>query len=165
MKKTGEPVGLVRFMPASEASRQGAQASVLRRPRVVTYACLLLLVAAAGGWMLQTRTPVRIDVLRDRGELYRESASGHIENTYTLKVANLDDVPRRFSLQVSGLPGLEIIGPEQVWLAPGSVVPLPVTVSVPADSEASGIRPVVFRIVAGYDPAASAQAASRFVLP
>lgn len=97
MKKTGEPVGLIRFMPASEASRQGAQASVLRRPRVVTYACLLLLVAAAGGWMLQTRTPVRIDVLRDRGELYRESASGHIENTYTLKVANLDDVPRRFS--------------------------------------------------------------------
>lgn len=115
--------------------------------------------------MLQTRTPVRIDVLRDRGELYRESASGHIENTYTLKVANLDDVPRRFSLQVSGLPGLEIIGPEQVWLAPGSVVPLPVTVSVPADSEASGIRPVVFRIVAGHDPAVSAQAASRFVLP
>ena len=165
MKKTGEPVGLIRFMPASEASRQGAQASVLRRPRVVTYACLLLLVAAAGGWMLQTRTPVRIDVLRDRGELYRESASGHIENTYTLKVANLDDVPRRFSLQVSGLPGLEIIGPEQVWLAPGNVVPLPVTVSVPADSEASGIRPVVFRIVAGHDPAVSAQAASRFVLP
>ena len=37
MKKTGEPVGLIRFMPASEASRQGAQASVLRRPRVVTY--------------------------------------------------------------------------------------------------------------------------------
>ncbi|MCT7656054.1 hypothetical protein MBH78_18405 [Oceanimonas sp. NS1] len=60
-----------------------------------------------------------LEVLRDRNELYRETLSGRIENTYTLKVANKTQQPQTILLEVEGLVQPDWRGQRQWQLAPG----------------------------------------------
>ncbi|MGE5491626.1 MAG: cytochrome c oxidase accessory protein CcoG [Actinomycetota bacterium] len=165
MIKTGAPTGLIRFMSEDQLAGQSRPTSPLKRPRVMVYASLLLVFSALGAWTLADRSLLRVDVLRDRGALLRETAEGTIENAYTLKLMNLDDSPRDFAIEVSGLPGIEIVGPREFPVEAGSIRPLPVTVAVPAGGAVSGIQPISFRIAAKDGPAASVEERSSFVLP
>ena len=61
---------------------------------------MLSLMAA---WALADRSLLLVDVLRDRGALHRETAEGTIENAYTLKLMNLDELERSFMIEVTGL--------------------------------------------------------------
>ena len=166
MTRIGAPTGLIRFMPDNElAAKPEGLAS---RPRVAVYASLLLIFAALGGWTLADRSLLRVDVLRDRSALLRESAEGRIENAYTLKLINLDEAPRQFTIDVSGLPGIEIVGPREVTVASGSVRALPITVAAPAtrgEQRTGGSQPISFRIAAQHDPATAVEEKSSFVLP
>ena len=132
MDKMGTPRGLVRYTTAHALA--GVRTRLLR-PRLLVYALLIGAAATVLLVSLLTRTPLILDVIRDRNALYREVHGGVIENAYTLKMINLDDRPHRYRLTVSGMPGLEIVDPAgEVLLPPGSVN------SVPARLEASGER-------------------------
>jgi polyferredoxin len=107
---------------------------------------------------------LRVDVLRDRGALLRETAEGRIENAYTLKLMNLAEAPRDFTVEVSGLPGLEIVGERHFASEPGSIRAVPLTVSAPGDGELRGIQPISFHIKARQDPAGELVEPSSFAL-
>jgi ferredoxin len=91
-------------------------ASTIRvvRPRVVVYACILVGVAATLVVSLVTRTPLILDVIRDRNALYREVRGDRIENAYTLRLINLDDAPHAYRLEVAGLDEAELVSPTGV---------------------------------------------------
>lgn len=165
MDKIGAPVGLIRFASERELAGQPRPKGLRSRPRVALYASLLLTVSGLGVWTVSQRSPLLVDVLRDRGALLRETSEGRIENAYTLKLMNLDDVSRKFKVAVNGLPGLEIVGVDEFSAEPGSIHPVSITVSAPGDSEQSGIQPIHFEIVAKHDPAIRVQEKSSFVLP
>ena len=165
MDKIGAPVGLIRFASERELAGQPRPKGLRSRPRVALYASLLLTVSGLGVWTVSQRSPLLVDVLRDRGALLRETSEGRIENAYTLKLMNLDDVSRQFKVAVNGLPGLEIVGVDEFSAEPGSIHPVSITVSAPGDSEQSGIQPIHFEIVAKHDPAIRVQEKSSFVLP
>ena len=165
MDKIGAPVGLIRFASERELAGQPKPKGLRSRPRVALYASLLLIVSGLGVWTVSQRSPLLVDVLRDRGALLRETSEGRIENAYTLKLMNLDDVSRQFKVAVNGLPGLEIVGVDEFSAEPGSIHPVSITVSAPGDSEQSGIQPIHFEIVAKHDPAIRVQEKSSFVLP
>ena len=165
MTKIGAPTGLIRFMSEKEVAGQAQPKGLLKRPRIPLYASLLLIFSALGAWTLAERSLLRVDVLRERGALMRETAEGTVENVYTLKLINLDEAPRDFTIQVSGLPGVAIVGTREFSLAPGSIRPLPVTVAMPGNSGVSGIHPISFRIAAKYDPLTLVEEKSSFVLP
>ena len=57
---------------------------------------------------LAQRTPMHVNVLRDRAFLVRETNQGQLENAYQLKVFNADARPHRLQLQVAGLPGATV---------------------------------------------------------
>jgi cytochrome c oxidase accessory protein FixG len=161
MTKVGKPVGLIRF--ASERELAGAPRTD-RRPRLAAYAGLIGVFVALGAWTLSQRSPLLVDVLRDRGSLARETAEGRIENAYTLKLMNLVEAPRDFEVEVSGLPGIGIVGTKEFASEAGSVRAVQVTVSVPAEG-APGIRPITFQIRAKQDPATQVVEKSTFILP
>ncbi len=165
MDKIGAPVGLIRLASERELAGQPRPKGLRSRPRVALYASLLLTVSGLGVWTVSQRSPLLVDVLRDRGALLRETSEGRIENAYTLKLMNLDDVSRKFKVAVNGLPGLEIVGVDEFSAEPGSIHPVSITVSAPGDSEQSGIQPIHFEIVAKHDPAIRVQEKSSFVLP
>jgi cytochrome c oxidase accessory protein FixG len=105
MDKMGYPKGLIRY--TTESALTGEQPKILRL-RVVIYAVILLGLVAAVGYGLASRTPLALDVIRDRNTLYRETNEGMVENVYILKLINMDNTEHRFEISVSGIDGLEL---------------------------------------------------------
>ncbi|PKO88000.1 MAG: cytochrome c oxidase accessory protein CcoG [Betaproteobacteria bacterium HGW-Betaproteobacteria-12] len=165
MGRIGAPRGLIRFASEHELAGAPAPQGLGGRPRVAVYGALLLVFSALGVGYLAERSLLLVDVLRDRGALSRETAEGRIENAYTLKLMNLDDAPRQYRVAVSGLPGLEIVGSEQFTVAAATIRPVSLTVSAPGGVLPSGIRPIVFEVVAAHDPATRVREPSSFALP
>jgi cytochrome c oxidase accessory protein FixG len=143
MGKMGYPSGLIRY--TTHNAIEGGKVRVLR-PRIVVYGLLLAALAAAWAWGVTTRSPLIVDVLRDRNALYRGGADGRIENGYTLKLVNKADQARAFTVEVgSRTSGIVIEGLEQPVRADAEeVLSLPLVLSAPATVR--GRQDVVFTI-------------------
>ena len=165
MERVKLPTGLIRFASENELSGQTPAPKAWGRPRTLAYGGLLLFFTLIGVLNLEQRSPLLVDILRDRGALLREMADGRIENAYTLKLMNRIEAPQSFVVEVSGVPGLEIIGQNEFATDAGSIRPIQLTLSAPAESGLSGIQPIQFRIAAKYSPSIHVLEKSSFVLP
>ena len=116
MEKMGYPKGLISY--TTEHTLQGRPAKVFR-PKLLGYFLVLLVVCGAFMVNLAIRKPLELDIIRDRGALYRETPEGLIENTYTLGIINKSQQEQTFVLEVSGIENLNWIGPTEVTLAGG----------------------------------------------
>lgn len=165
MTRTAAPTGLIRFASERELAGRPVPSGIAGRPRVAVYGALLVVFAGIGTWTLGERSLLLVDVIRDRGALLRESADGRIENSYTLKLINLAEEARDFTVEVDGLPGMAIVGARAFSAPSGSIQPVTLTVAVPSDTGRTGIQPISFRISARQDIASSVIEKSSFVLP
>ena len=105
MDKVGSPRGLVRY--STEAEMDGAPRRLLR-PRIIVYAVGLLLLLVGFVTVVSVRSPVDIDVLRDRNTLFRELDDGRIENVFSVRIINKDQRSHQFRLTTEGLPGAQV---------------------------------------------------------
>ena len=162
MDKMGTPRGLIRY--TSEHALQGTGTHLVR-PRMLVYATLLVGALSALFYALFTRTPLILDVIRDRNALYRELQDDRIENSYTLKVINLDDKPHTYRLAVTGLNRLEVIAPARPITVPaGSVSTIPARLEAPGDT-AAGVHRITLTLAAVDAPGISVHENSRFIGP
>ncbi|MDT8282479.1 MAG: cytochrome c oxidase accessory protein CcoG [Gammaproteobacteria bacterium] len=130
MDKMGYERGLIRY--TTENSLQGMQTHILR-PRVIVYALILLGVTVGAFYSIITRTPIALDVIRDRNSLYRETNDGMIENVYNIKLLNMDSQPHSYTLTAEGIPGLVLkMDAKELFVKSGKVIELPVRVQVDA---------------------------------
>ncbi len=128
MEKMNYPKGLIRY--TTENAMEGKPAHVLR-PRVLLYGALLLALVGGLVYAISQRVPIELDIIRDRNTLYRETDMGLVENVYTLKLINMDNVAHDYRLTVSGLPGLELDGAAGgIHLESGEVRDFPVRVRI-----------------------------------
>ena len=97
MDKMQYPRGLIRY--STQRAMEGMRTRILR-PRMFVYATLLTLLSAGLVTALYLRTPVALDVIRDRNALYRESRPGYIENVFSLRVINKDQRPHVYDVEV-----------------------------------------------------------------
>ncbi|AVR88347.1 MULTISPECIES: cytochrome c oxidase accessory protein CcoG [Thauera] len=165
MDRIGAPRGLIRFVSENELAGKPRSKGVRLRPRVLSYVGLLLVFMTLTGWTLSERVLLRVEVLRDRGALLRETPEGRIANAYTLKLINMEEAHRRFRIGVSGLPGLRIDGPTEFTAAPGSIHTVSLTVSSPTADGLSGAQPIAFETVALHDEDIAVREKSTFILP
>ena len=132
MDRVGYPRGLIRY--ATEAAIEGGKTHVLR-PRIVIYGLLLTALLVGLGTAVALRTPLNVDLIADRGRLYREVGDDQIENVYTLKVVNKSAVSQRYRAAIAGLPGAVIeTDPAEFELPPGGVAVVPTRIRVPEDA-------------------------------
>jgi cytochrome c oxidase accessory protein FixG len=162
MDRIGYPRGLVRYT-TQHALDHGTTHVV--RPRILVYGTILGILAVGFGVALALRTPLGLDVIRDRNSLFRILDDGRIENVYTLKILNKSELDRSFDLTVSGPGNLSLDPARPVYrVAPGEVYPAVVRVErdayVPAGSET-----IMFHIVARDDPRVAASHAARLLAP
>jgi cytochrome c oxidase accessory protein FixG len=111
MDKVGLSRGLIRYTTEHALKNGWGKKEVLahiRRPRILVYGTLLMVIIGAFIWGLATRTPLRVDVVRDRASFGREVEDGMIENVYQLRVMNMTEKPRQFNFVVEGLTGLRV---------------------------------------------------------
>ncbi len=162
MDKMEYPRGLVRY--TTENALKGKPSHILR-PRVLIYATILLVMISGLAYSMATRTPLILDVIRDRNSLYREVPNDMIENIYTLKVINQSNDPRTFYLDVSGAEGIALDGVgETIDVDGGGVLNLPVRVRAHRDN-AYGIMTIEFSVTAVDDASVSVVEDSRFLGP
>jgi cytochrome c oxidase accessory protein FixG len=162
MDKIGSPRELIRY--TTEHAMAGGKTRVAR-PRLFIYAALLSLAAGAIVYSLMTRTPLIVDVIRDRNALYREVRGDWIENAYTIKVINEDDQSHRYSLLAEGVDGLQLVAPRgPIVVAAGSVSTVSVRLQAPAEN-AHGVHPIALRLAALEVPAIHRNERTRFIGP
>lgn len=117
MTSVGKPRGLIRY---TSANRDAGKPFRLLRPRTLGYGAVWLAACAGFIALLALHSPLRFDVLRDRHALYRELASGEIENVYTLKLSDTADQPRHYQLSARFADGEAlVIAPSTFTHQPG----------------------------------------------
>jgi polyferredoxin len=140
----GYPRGLIRYTTENALENGLAVRAMWKRvlrPRTLVYASVLIAMTAVAAVSLATRIPLRVDIIRDRGALARETAPGRIENVYRVQLMNTDESARRYSIAASGLPGLEVVGVAQpIELKAASTRLLAVRLQAPLDA-VSGTPP------------------------
>ena len=162
MDKMNYPRGLVRYTTEHALHNEGTR---VLRPRVFVYATLLLILIAGLVTAMASRTPVILDVIRDRNSLYRELPDNQIENIYTLKIINQSNEPRDFALSVGGLEDVVLDGVgDSVSVDGGSILSLPVRVRANRD-DVQGVNTILFSIEALDDASVAIEEDSRFIGP
>ncbi|MBS0578224.1 MAG: cytochrome c oxidase accessory protein CcoG [Proteobacteria bacterium] len=145
MDRLGSSRGLIRY--TTEDTERGFAVRIVR-PRTMVYAALLLGLSGYLAYSLTTRMPLIVDVIRDRNALYREVQGTQIENTYALKVINLDHGAHAYQLTASGIDGLRVAEPAEAFQTPaGSVSNVVVRLRAPAD-RATGVRRITIAVEA-----------------
>src|SRR3546814_619490 len=104
MDKMGYAPGLIRY--TTQNAIDGGKTRIAR-PRILVYTALLVALVTAWAWGVTTRSPLIVDVLRDRNALYRSGSDGRIENGYTVKLVNKVADARSFTIEIaSKTPGI-----------------------------------------------------------
>jgi cytochrome c oxidase accessory protein FixG len=119
MSKVKRPLGLIRYATHRALEEKLTPSQMARRafrPRVMIYSVILWLIVGAFGLSLFLRTPLKLDVLRDRGSMGREVEDGMVENVYRLQIMNTAETRHRYRISVSGLPSLALATPDVVTL-------------------------------------------------
>jgi cytochrome c oxidase accessory protein FixG len=163
MEKMGYEKGLVRY--TTENAMKGTPAHPLR-PRVVIYASILVLLTAALFYTISQRIPLKLDIIRDRAGLYRETSEGLVENVYTLKVINMDERDHTYRINVEGVDGMEFINPRgDVEVEAGAVLNLPVSIRVDPVNLSKASSQITFTIEALDAPELKRVENGRFLGP
>ena len=163
MDKMGYPRGLIRY--TSENALEGKPVKLLR-PRVLIYTGLLTLIVVALVIAVLLRVPLKLDVLRDRNALYRETFDGLIENTYTLKLINMDNAAHRYVITARGIDDLQLrMDRAEVAVAAGEVAEVPVRLQADRKNLTQRSMPVYFRLQASDVSGLSAEQTARFLGP
>jgi cytochrome c oxidase accessory protein FixG len=166
MDRVGLPQGLIRYSTEHALKDRYAGAGILRhilRPRVLVYGGILGAVTLALGVSIGLRVPLKVDVIRDRGALAREADDGRIENTYRLQVMNTSERGHRYTIDASGLQGLEVVSDAAFELPGETTHSVLLRLRAQPEALAPGSNKITLRVAATDDPAIRVSEKSVFI--
>lgn len=155
MDKVGSPRGLIRYSTEHAMANRWLPAQMLRhafRPRVLIYSAALLVIVSVFFGTLLTRTPLKMDVIRDRGAMGREVENGMVENVYRLQIMNTDEAPHRYRISVAGIDSIHLETAAEVELGATESRGVPVTVRVAEGKGEKGSNKITFDLHAVDHP-------------
>ncbi|WP_084360489.1 cytochrome c oxidase accessory protein CcoG [Hydrogenophaga palleronii] len=168
MDKVGYPRGLIRFSTENGMANGWNMRQMLRRawrPRVLVYTGVLLAIALGLGLSLFMRTPLKVDVIRDRGALARQVEEGRVENVFRLQIMNATETTQRYAISVSGLPGVSLASDAEVEVLSTEVRAVAARVQLPPDAASPGSHPIQFHIRATDAAGVQVTEKAAFVVP
>ena len=149
MDKMNYPRGLIRFSTQNAMAAGWDSARMWRRvfrPRVLVYGAVLVALTAGLVWSLAARTPLKVDVVRDRAALSRIAAGGRLENVYRLQVMNATEQRQTYRITASGLDGLTLASPAALEVGPAESRWVPVRLQITFGSATPGSHPIEFSV-------------------
>jgi cytochrome c oxidase accessory protein FixG len=167
MDRMATPRGLIRYATQNGMAGHWTRSQVLRRvfrPRVLVYSAILTALCIGLLASLVARTPLKVDVVRDRGTLARIAEGGRIENVYRLQIMNATEQPQRYRIEASGLEGLVVSPAEPVEVGSAQSRWIAVRLQVPYGGAAAGSHPVYFD-VRSSDGSARVSERAAFLVP
>jgi cytochrome c oxidase accessory protein FixG len=167
MDKMGYERGLIRFTTQNAMKQQWGAREIwvhILRPRVLVYATILGSLCLALAFSLATRTPLKVDVVRDRAALSRIVEGGRLENVYRLQIMNATERKQEYRISATGLPGLEVASDDEVDVGPAESRWVPVRLRIPYGSAEPGSHPIRFEIATEHGDARVSEK-SAFLVP
>jgi cytochrome c oxidase accessory protein FixG len=161
MDKMGSPRGLIRYTTQQALDHQPTR---LLRPRVLIYAGLLGALVVGFVVTLALRSPVSLDVIRDRNSLYRLTEDGRVDNVYTLRILNKTEREQTFRIEARGGSPLELLPQREYTVGSGAVYSLPLRVRRAA-YEPLGAETIQITVRSVADPEVHATTDARFLAP
>ena len=162
MDRMNYPRGLIRY--ATERSMEGGATRVLR-PRILIYGAVLGAFIVGFFLAVGMRNLLGIDVLRDRNALYRVLADGTIENVYTVRLLNKDELAHQLRLSAEGPIGLALDADRDAYtVGGGEVLTIAVRLRMPGP-QPGGSHKVVLRATAVDAPQLTRASDTRFISP
>lgn len=151
MDKMQYPRGLIRFTTQNALKQGGGSGrdfiiGRILRPRVLVYGAVLLALVAGMMFSLALRTPLKVDVVRDRAALARIVSGGKLENVYRLQLMNATEQVQRYRISADGLEGLALASEPEVEVGPAESRWVPVRLQVPYGSAPAGSHAIHFDI-------------------
>jgi cytochrome c oxidase accessory protein FixG len=168
MEKMDYPKGLIRYSTEHAIAQHWGWKDIaghIIRPRVVIYSAILSVVTIAWIWGLATKPVLRVDVIRDRATLAREVEGGLIENLYRLQVMNVSEKAHRYTMSVTGLDGIALVGENVIEVAAASNKSILVQVRVPPDSGKKGSNVIHFDVKSQSDEKVAVHEKASFLMP
>jgi cytochrome c oxidase accessory protein FixG len=168
MDKMHYPRGLIRNSTQNGIDQNLSRTAMLRRvlrPRVLVYTAVLGAVTLGMLWSLLTRTPLKVDVVRDRAIVARMVGQGQIENVYRLQIMNATESNQQYVLAVTGIEGLRIVSETAISVASASSRWVPVRLQVAANASTPGSHPITFTVIAQGPTLAQVNEKSVFLVP
>ena len=151
MDKLGYARGLVKYSTQNAIDHAWTRAQMVRRvlrPRVLVYAGILAAVSLALLVSLALRPPFKVDVVRDRGALARLVQDAVVENVYRLQIMNATEARQRYSISVSGLPGIAVDSDTSFVVESTQSRWVAVRVRLPVSGQDAGAHTIVFHVAA-----------------
>jgi cytochrome c oxidase accessory protein FixG len=149
MDKVGYARGLVKYSTQNGMAQGWSRDQMVShafRPRVLVYSGILGVITLAVFVSLFLRTPLKVDVIRDRGALARMVEQGRIENVFRLQIMNATEASQRYVIDVQGLDGIGIASETEVDVLPTEVRSAAVRVQIPPNAAPSGSHQIQFTI-------------------
>ena len=125
MDKMGSPRGLIRYTTQHALDHRPTR---VMRPRVLIYAGLLSALVVGFVATVALRSPVKLDVIRDRNSLYRLTDDGQVDNVYTLRILNKTEHEHHFRIEAQGASPLTLLPDREYTVGSGAVYSLPLRV-------------------------------------
>ncbi len=168
MDKVGYPRGLVKYSTQNGMANGWSRYEMIRhafRPRVLVYSAILGAITLAMLVSLYLRTPLKVDVIRDRGSLARIVEQGRIENVFRLNIMNATEEGQRYRIDVAGMNGIEVASDAEVDVLPTEVRYAVLRVQLPPNVAASGSHPIKFTIRSTGEEVAEVVEKAVFIVP
>ncbi len=168
MEKVDLPKGLIRYWTEHAMDERLTPTEIRKRvlrPRVLIYSALLLIIVGTFFTTLALRTPLKLDVLRDRGALGREVEDGMVENVYRLQIMNATEVARRYTISVSGIDSIRLMTPVDISIDATGTRSVPVRVRIDDRKGQAGSNRIHFEVRAVDDPTVRASEKAVFLVP
>jgi cytochrome c oxidase accessory protein FixG len=147
MSKMNYPKGLISY--TTEHQLSGGKTRVFRS-KLTGYLVVLLTMCTWFTYDLMHRTPMDLDILRDRGKLYRELFTGEMKNTYTLKILNKSQLDAEFTVSTVHLPEVKWQGKQTISVKGGDVAVLPISLVMSPELLASQMTEFDFVLTAVF---------------
>lgn len=164
MDKLERPKGLIRY--ATENEINGGKTHIFR-PRLVGYAAMLLVMISALSYAIINRTPFELDIERDRGSLYRITPNDTVQNSYTLKLMNMSQMPQEYEIRIEGIDHAIFDGEKNHRMSVNKLKEIPVNIEVdPEKSKLTRSRTdIEFIVINKLTNEEVAREESRFIAP
>ena len=167
MEKMGYEKGLVRYTTQFAMANKLDMRAILHRVlrmRTLVYIGILFSIIFAAGLSLAMRTPLKVDVIRDRG-MPREVDNGAIENVYRLQVMNTDERPHRYVIEVGGAEGIVVASDTRIDMPAATTKAVPVRVQVQPKALEVGSNSIRFVVRDVEDSGVSVTEKAVFLVP
>ena len=167
MEKMEYPKGLIRYTTehalTEKLDRQGILQRMVR-PRILIYSGILALIIVITAISVTLRSPLKFDVIRDRG-LPRTTENGSVDNVYRLQIINTDELPRRYEIEVSGIPGVSIVSEASFEMPAATTKYIPARIRVPAGAAQKGSNRITFIVRDRDNAKVSVAEKAAFLIP